>query len=239
MSNSRSDAVSSVLIVDDEGGIRSFLADVLSESAYDVQQAADGSEALAQLQDRPFDLMFLDLRMPGDLSGMDVLRHARANYPDTQVIVLTAFGTVTTAVDAMRLGAFDFVEKPLHGPEELRRLAARAINWRKNPVTKGQSRQAAQTAVSDEPVRLTRVARLLWQLKRRHVYNVAATYAAVGFLTLQVAELVTSALPVPSWLYPLLAGLVLGGFPVAMLLGWLYDITAAGLTRTHSSRHAT
>jgi DNA-binding NtrC family response regulator len=239
MSGSRSDVVSSVLIVDDEGGIRSFLADVLSESAYDVQQAADGSEALVKLQDRPFDLMFLDLRMPGDLSGMDVLRHARANYPDLQVIVLTAFGTVSMAVEAMRLGAFDFVEKPLRGPDELRRLAARAINWRKSPVVKGQSWLTRPQATEEASPKPTRFARLLWQLKRRHVYNIAATYAAVGFLTLQVAELVTSALPVPHWLYPLLAGLVLGGFPVALLLGWLYDITASGLTRTHSSRHAT
>ena len=227
-----------MLVVDDETGIRFFLADVLADSAYDVRQAADGAAALAQLKDRPFDLMFLDLRMPGDLNGMDVLRQARANYPELQIIVLTAFGTVGTAVEAMRLGAFDFIEKPLRSPGELRRLAARAINWRKQPGDRTRGvRATGSEEVNEAPPRASRVARLLWQLKRRHVYKVAATYAAVGFLTLQVAELVTSALPVPGWSYPVLAGLVLGGLPVALLLGWLYDITAAGLTRTQPGRH--
>jgi hypothetical protein len=83
-----------------------------------------------------------------------------------------------------------------------------------------------------------RLSGLLWQLKRRQVYNAAATYAAGGFIVLQGAELLLPALPVPGWSYTALAGAVIAGFPVALMLGWIYDISATGLKRTDASRGA-
>lgn len=219
--------MATILTVDDEPGIRAFLADTLAEDGHVVMQAADAGEALVLLEEQPFDLAIIDLRMPGELGGMDVLHYARANRPAMQVIVLTAYGSVPEAVEAMRLGAFDFLEKPLDGPAALRRLVRRALNW------KGAPRQyVPEPALVEEP-RRGGLSHLLWQLQKRHVYQVAATYAAVGFILLQATELVLPAVPsLPGWVYPALVGVVLGGFPVALVLGWVYDITSTGLRRT-------
>src|SRR5688572_1395671 len=162
-----------ILVVDDESGIRSFLADVLSEAGHEVETASNASEALQRLQDHPFDLLFLDLRMPGELQGMDVLRRARAQWPELQVIVLTAHGTIAMAVEAMRLGAFDFAEKPLDSPAELRRLAARALNWRWS--TPPRTYMGALIAEPDSVKPRSWLSDFFWQMRRRHVYQVAAT----------------------------------------------------------------
>ena len=119
-----------LLIVDDEEGIRSFLGDVLEEQGHDVVLAADGAEAAELLGKRSFHLMLTDLKMPR-LDGMSLLREARRIAPEMEVIVLTAHGSVETAVEAMRLGAFDYLTKPLSGPAELRLLAARALEHRR------------------------------------------------------------------------------------------------------------
>ncbi|HJQ61763.1 MAG TPA: response regulator, partial [Burkholderiales bacterium] len=119
-----------ILVVDDEEGIRSFIADALEDDSHETQQAADGISALHHLHARSFDLMITDLRMPGGLDGMDLVRKARADLPEMEVIVLTAFGTVEAAVEAMKLGAFDFLQKPLSSPTELRLLVSRALERR-------------------------------------------------------------------------------------------------------------
>jgi DNA-binding NtrC family response regulator len=225
-----------VLVVDDESGIREFMADALAEAGHETVQAGDASEAISRLEDQPFDLLILDLRMPGPLGGMDVLRRARAEWPDMQIIVLTAHGSVETAVEAMKLGAFDFLVKPIEGPAELRRLAARALNWRsvRNGIPLIEA-AADTTEMQSHAEKSGALRGFLWQLKRRHVYNVAATYAAMGFIGLQVAELVLPAVPVPSWTYSLLVGATIVGFPVALVVGWIYDITSVGVKRTRSA----
>ncbi|MEX2284583.1 MAG: sigma-54 dependent transcriptional regulator [Gemmatimonadota bacterium] len=119
-----------ILVVDDEEGIRSFIADALEDDAHQTEQAADGVSALHHLHARSFDLLITDLRMPGALDGMDLVRKARADLPEMEVIVLTAYGTVETAVEAMKLGAFDFLQKPLSSPAELRLLVGRALERR-------------------------------------------------------------------------------------------------------------
>ena len=123
--------MASILIVDDEEGIREFLADALSTDGHDATQAADGLEAVQKLNERAFDLMITDLRMPGALDGVDLLRRARSDQPEMEVIVLTAYGTVDNAVEAMKLGAFDYLQKPISGPDELRLLVSRALDRRR------------------------------------------------------------------------------------------------------------
>ena len=118
--------MASILVVDDEEGIRSFLADALESEGHDVEQAASGREALDRAGQRSFHLVITDLRMPG-VDGMEVVRALRADQPEVQIVVLTAHGTVGTAVEAMKLGAFDYLQKPLSSPAELRLLAARAV----------------------------------------------------------------------------------------------------------------
>lgn len=120
-----------VLIVDDEAGLREFIADALADDGHDTTTAADGLSALKQLHERAFDLMLTDLRMPGALDGVDLLRKAKTDQPELEVIVLTAHGTVDTAVEAMRLGAFDYLEKPVSSPSELRLIVSRALEHRR------------------------------------------------------------------------------------------------------------
>ncbi|MBI4509956.1 MAG: sigma-54-dependent Fis family transcriptional regulator [Deltaproteobacteria bacterium] len=115
-----------ILVVDDEAGIRSFLSGALAAVGHDVDEAADGEEALRRLAAKACHLVITDLRMPR-LDGMALLARLRAEAPEVEVIVLTAHGTVETAVQAMKLGAFDYLEKPISGPTELRLLVERAL----------------------------------------------------------------------------------------------------------------
>ena len=116
----------SILVVDDEEGVRTFLADALSGAGHGVAQAADGETALALVATRSFHLVLTDLRMPG-MDGMALLREIRREHPEMEVIVLTAHGSIENAVQAMKEGAFDYLQKPIGSPTELRHVVARAL----------------------------------------------------------------------------------------------------------------
>lgn len=100
-----------VLVVDDERSMREFLEIFLVKKGHDVTLAADGKEAIEIFRETEFDLIFTDLRMP-EVDGITVLQEARRCWPDTQVIVVTAFSTTETAIEAMKLGAYDYLAKP-------------------------------------------------------------------------------------------------------------------------------
>ena len=100
-----------ILIVDDERSMREFLAIHLRRAGHRVEAAPGGSEALATLKGREFDVVITDLRMP-DVDGMAVLEQSKKLHPDTQVIVVTAFATTETAIAAMKAGAYDYLTKP-------------------------------------------------------------------------------------------------------------------------------
>ena len=112
----------SVLIVDDEELIRRSVRIALEGAGYSVALAVNGADALRQLQDDPPDCVVLDLRL-GDIDGLDVLRTARAGRPHLKAIVITAHGDVDSAVQALRLGAFDFIKKPFDLDEVLAAVA--------------------------------------------------------------------------------------------------------------------
>ena len=118
-----------ILVADDEPGLRAFAAEALQDDGHVVAQAADGADAARQLARESFDLLITDLKMPR-LDGMALLRQLRVEQPELEVIMLTAFGTVDSAVEAMKLGAFDYLQKPLGSPGELRLLATRALEHR-------------------------------------------------------------------------------------------------------------
>jgi two-component system, NtrC family, response regulator AtoC len=122
--------VERILVVDDEEGIRTFIGEALEGEGRRVTLAPDGETASRLLDRESFHLMITDLKMPG-LDGMSLLRKARQESPETEVVVLTAHGTVSGAVEAMRLGAFDYLGKPLSGPDELRLVANRAMERRR------------------------------------------------------------------------------------------------------------
>ena len=119
-----------ILVADDEAGIREFLSDALAADGHEVVLAGDGDEAARLVDQRSFDLVLTDLKMPGR-DGMALLRKLRAEQPEVQVVVLTAHGTVDSAVEAMKLGAFDYLRKPIGGPDELCLLAGRALERRR------------------------------------------------------------------------------------------------------------
>jgi two-component system NtrC family response regulator len=97
----------------------------LEQEGYEVAVAASVQQTLSVLELRSVDLVITDLKMPG-ISGLELLKHARSQYPQTIVIVLTAFGTVDTAVEAMKAGAYDYLTKPVH-PDELLMIVRRAL----------------------------------------------------------------------------------------------------------------
>jgi DNA-binding NtrC family response regulator len=107
-----------ILVVDDEENLRRVLQVQLELTGYQVGRAPGAEEALAALEKSPFDLVLTDFRMPGR-SGLELLREIRARFAAVQVIIMTAFGTVEDAVEAMQAGAFHYVTKPVHLPELL------------------------------------------------------------------------------------------------------------------------
>jgi DNA-binding NtrC family response regulator len=114
-----------LFIADDEIFIREGLREALERPGFVVETAADGHQARQKLQQRPYHLVILDLRLPG-LSGMELLDELREYHPDTQAIVLTAHGSVSTAVEAMKKGACDFLTKPVD-LDHLRLVVDRAL----------------------------------------------------------------------------------------------------------------
>ena len=117
-----------ILIVDDQKNMRTTLAIMLRSSGHDVAEAKDGSEACEAIDDEAYDLVITDLRM-GKLDGIAVLRHIREVSPLTEAIVMTAYGTIETAVEAMRLGAWDYIQKPF-SEDELTIKVSKALERR-------------------------------------------------------------------------------------------------------------
>ncbi|PYM06995.1 MAG: nitrogen regulation protein NR(I) [Candidatus Rokuibacteriota bacterium] len=118
-----------ILLADDEDGVRWVLEKGLREAGYEVTSVGDGEAALRHAEAEPYDLIFLDVRMPG-LDGLTVLARLRASRPDALVIVMTAHGTMETAIQAMQRGAYDYLAKPFDIDEVLL-LAERALAVRR------------------------------------------------------------------------------------------------------------
>jgi len=111
MGRSENQGKAQLLVVDDKANIRQLLAAAFKDRGFDVTTASNGDEAVELLEDTTFDIVITDLKMPGR-DGIGVLRAVKQKSVDTGVIVVTAYGTMETAVEAMRLGAYDFIGKP-------------------------------------------------------------------------------------------------------------------------------
>ncbi len=118
-----------ILIIDDDEAIRDGCYYTLSKEGYEVAAAASGKAGLKAFEESSFDLILLDMRMP-DLAGMEVLNHIKEQDPQAVVIVISGFGTIPLAVEAMKAGAYDFFPKPFE-PDELRILVKRALETRR------------------------------------------------------------------------------------------------------------
>ncbi|MCC5874882.1 MAG: sigma-54-dependent Fis family transcriptional regulator, partial [Candidatus Sumerlaeia bacterium] len=142
-----------ILLVDDEKNLVFMLSKILTRHGYEVVIAGDGEEGRKVLEEampdgdrpeeadqpRPFDVLVTDLQMP-KMDGMTLLKHTRENYPDLPVVVLTGHGSIQSAVDAMKIGAVDYLIKPAN-PEEILIVLSRALEFRDLKVENRQLRQ--------------------------------------------------------------------------------------------------
>lgn len=126
----RSDALSQILVVDDEPQVRNLIATILRNDGHQVETADSCEEACTLLSSDEYDLVFTDLRMTRG-SGIDVLRHIRKRNLGALGIVVTGYGTFDSAIEALRMGAFDYLTKPIH-LDEIRQLTRKALEVKKN-----------------------------------------------------------------------------------------------------------
>ncbi|MDY6851556.1 MAG: response regulator [Thermodesulfobacteriota bacterium] len=116
-----------ILVVDDEKRIRDACQTMLTQDGFEADQTGDGALGLKMIDQRHYDIVLLDLMMPG-LSGFDVLERIKAIHPDTVIIVITGYATIEHSIEAMKKGAFDFIPKPF-APQDLRVMVAKAIEY--------------------------------------------------------------------------------------------------------------
>ena len=131
-----------ILVVDDEPAQRELVSGFLRKHGFDVVEAGGGREGVARFKHEPFDLVLTDQRMP-DLSGLEVLEAVRSTSPETAVVIMTAYGTIETAVSAIRAGAADYLTKPLNLDELLHRV--HRVRERLHLVTENRELREALT----------------------------------------------------------------------------------------------
>ncbi|MEO7650510.1 MAG: HD domain-containing phosphohydrolase [Bryobacteraceae bacterium] len=144
-----------ILIVDDEAPIRLLLSEHLQHCGYDVALASQGSAALETLQKRNFDLVLSDVRMPG-MSGLELLAEIVAKHPGVGVLMLTACEDLTLAVNAMRLGALDYILKPFR-LTEIAASVKEALARRRNQLEQTERLRLLEETVTDRTVELRRM----------------------------------------------------------------------------------
>jgi len=135
-----------ILVVDDDPEIRGSVADVLRQAGYDVEEAKDGKKAIKCIDAGSYDLVLTDLNLP-KLDGMRVLRHVLDESPDTICVILTGFGTIKGSVEAIKMGAFDYISKPVKS-DEIVIVVEKALKYRhlerENVLLKQQLRKKYQ-----------------------------------------------------------------------------------------------
>ncbi|HYU80644.1 MAG TPA: response regulator, partial [Vicinamibacterales bacterium] len=163
-------ATSRILVLDDDPGTCRFMQELLNRPDREVEATSDPEQALARVRAKPFDLVITDLRLNARLDGIDVLRGVREHTPGTPVIIVTGFGELEKAVEAVREGAFDFVSKPFN-IAEIKNLVERALQrgptspapaavrdamppalLGRTPVMTAVYKQVAHAAAADAPV---------------------------------------------------------------------------------------
>ena len=141
-----------ILVVDDELNIRRVLERAFAKEGYQVQTAEGGHQALRLLAETPCDLMLTDVVMP-DMTGLELLKRARQQHPNLQVVLMTAYGTIPTAVEAMRAGAYDFLTKPLD-MERLRKVvrsALREASSASKPAARKSAKRKPTVFIGESP----------------------------------------------------------------------------------------
>ena len=125
-----------ILLVDDEPNIRTVFSDVLKRAGYRVKAVEDGHKAVKEVEEKTYNLALVDLRMP-KMDGIEVLENIKKKKPEIPVIIYTGYGSVTTAVEAMRKGAADYLNKPF-SPEELKLAIKKVLEQKGNTTQPGE-----------------------------------------------------------------------------------------------------
>ncbi len=149
-----------VLIMEDEVSVAKGLGMVLSEEGYNVDLAMTGRSALDTFNQKMFDLLIADLRLP-DIDGMEVIKQVKRRRPDTEVLVITGYSTVTTAVEAMKLGASDYLSKPFTEDEFLSAVKGALV------TKEFMAADAAATPLEPLPEDSLRLTEVLQQIRQR------------------------------------------------------------------------
>lgn len=156
-----------VLVVDDEESVRHLLQRILEGAGYTVDTAADGQEALVKISELEIAAVLLDIKMPG-MSGMEVLKQITNNWPETSVIMVTAVGDAQTAIEAMKLGAYDYIIKPFNHNDLVLKLR-RAIEKRNLMLENKHHRLELEQRVGEQTERLQQLfVELVETLAREH-----------------------------------------------------------------------
>ncbi|MGA2500969.1 MAG: sigma-54 dependent transcriptional regulator, partial [Tepidisphaeraceae bacterium] len=151
-----------ILIVDDTEMMRDSLASTLAREGHEVVAASDGPAALARISAARFDLMISDLKMP-KMTGIELLQEAKRLRPELPVVLMTAFATVSTAVEAMRLGAYDYIQKPFDG-EEIKLLVDRTLEHNRL-LRENQALRSMTEALAPRP--LVGASQVMQDVRRR------------------------------------------------------------------------
>ena len=138
----------SILIVDDEEVVRRSHLRSLADTGCRTEAAGDGKEALQVMERQPFDVVLLDLRMPG-LDGMDVLKTIKQRWPNSEVVIITGYPTIESAKEAVRLGAQNYIAKPV-GPAEVVKAANEAWTHKRWAMHRNQNDREADDLVGRE-----------------------------------------------------------------------------------------
>lgn len=138
----------SVLVVDDEAAIRYSVSKTLQRVGYTVREAVSGEDALEIIRTEPFDVVLTDIRMPPGLDGVELIRRIKDTDPDTIVILMTAYPSLPTAVEGLRLGAHDYLIKP-SSSQDIRQSVARGVERSRNLKRRRALLEAIRTNVSE------------------------------------------------------------------------------------------
>ncbi|MBS4169279.1 Regulatory protein AtoC [Parachlamydia sp. AcF125] len=144
--------VEKILIVDDESLVRNFLAETLRRKNIEVVTAENGKKALSLIKDSPFDMVITDMKLP-DLTGIDILRKCKEASPSTLVVVITAFGSIENAVEAMKFGAFNYLIKPF-SPDTIEAITEKAKEHLSLVQENQYLRQQLSTGESRSPLQI-------------------------------------------------------------------------------------
>ncbi|MFH1604645.1 MAG: response regulator [Pseudomonadota bacterium] len=147
------DEKAKILVVDDEEVVRLSHIRTLASMHCNVEVVRDGSEALQVMEQRPADIVLLDLRMPG-MDGMSVLKAIKARWPETEVVIITGYPSVDSAKEAVRHGAYDYLAKPV-GPDDVINVANGAMTQKKWTMRRDRAGQDQGIGSSTGSIRNT------------------------------------------------------------------------------------